>query len=216
MIKTVTVEAKLPAFSSGNHHDNFDNIFYEHGLTLIPAWISNYMPRNVWDKISYPFLNFNSATVEVKELIRNFIPHFTGACDYLYMLGLKLIHVSKQGRWSLAITMLIQIWLWCHPIYILARMVLQLSPANKDITICQGVKSSFRYWFKVVQPLATQLAPVLMGRVAHVPMFVHYSTHWHCGKGRGRPLPTDVAKRHSLRPGTCPGEARWGAQPWKK
>ena len=39
--------------------------FYEHGLTLIPAWISNYMPGIVWGEITYPFLNFNGATVEV-------------------------------------------------------------------------------------------------------------------------------------------------------
>ena len=35
------------------------------GLTLIQAWINNHMPSNVWDEISYPFLNFNDATVEV-------------------------------------------------------------------------------------------------------------------------------------------------------
>ena len=39
--------------------------FYWHGLTLIPAWISNDMHGNVWDKITYPFLNFNDCTVEV-------------------------------------------------------------------------------------------------------------------------------------------------------
>ena len=39
--------------------------FYEHGLTLIPAWISNYIHYKVWDEITYPFLNFNGATVEV-------------------------------------------------------------------------------------------------------------------------------------------------------
>ena len=49
---------------------------YQHGLTLIPAWISKYMPRNVWDAITYPFPNFKSATVEVWELISNFIPQF--------------------------------------------------------------------------------------------------------------------------------------------
>ena len=42
------------------------NIIYQHGLTLIPAWIHKfYMPREVWDAITYPFLNFNSCTVEV-------------------------------------------------------------------------------------------------------------------------------------------------------
>ena len=39
--------------------------FYKHGLTLILAWISNYMPRKVQDEITYPFLNFNGCTVEV-------------------------------------------------------------------------------------------------------------------------------------------------------
>ena len=37
--------------------------FYKHGLTLIPAWISNYIHYKVWDEIIYPFLNFNGATV---------------------------------------------------------------------------------------------------------------------------------------------------------
>ena len=32
---------------------------------LIPAWISNYIHYNVWGEITYPFLNFNGATVEV-------------------------------------------------------------------------------------------------------------------------------------------------------
>ena len=39
--------------------------FYKHSLTLIPAWISNYMPGKVWDEITYPFLNFNGYTDEV-------------------------------------------------------------------------------------------------------------------------------------------------------
>ena len=36
----------------------------------------NHMPCNVWDEITYPFLNFNGCTVEVQEWISNFIPHF--------------------------------------------------------------------------------------------------------------------------------------------
>ena len=38
--------------------------FYYHGLTLIPAWISNYTLYNVWDEITNPFPNYNGATVE--------------------------------------------------------------------------------------------------------------------------------------------------------
>ena len=34
-------------------------------LTLIPSWISNYIHHNVLDEITYPFLIFNDATVEV-------------------------------------------------------------------------------------------------------------------------------------------------------
>ena len=50
--------------------------FYLHRLTLIPAWISNHVPCTVWDEITYPFTNFNSATIEVWEWINNFISHF--------------------------------------------------------------------------------------------------------------------------------------------
>ena len=31
------------------------DLFYYHGLTLIPAWISNHMPGKVWDEIIHPF-----------------------------------------------------------------------------------------------------------------------------------------------------------------
>ena len=33
--------------------------FYRHGLTFIPAWISNHMPSKVWVEITYPFQNFS-------------------------------------------------------------------------------------------------------------------------------------------------------------
>ena len=39
--------------------------FYWLGLTLIPTWISNYTHYNVWDEITYPFIKFNGAAVEV-------------------------------------------------------------------------------------------------------------------------------------------------------
>ena len=47
------------------------------GLTLIPAWISNYIRFKVWGEITYPFPHFNGATVEVMEWISNFIPHIS-------------------------------------------------------------------------------------------------------------------------------------------
>ena len=41
-------------------------LFYQHGFTLNPPWISNYIHYKMWSEIAYPFLNFNSTTVEVK------------------------------------------------------------------------------------------------------------------------------------------------------
>ena len=52
--------------------------FYQHDLTLIPAWISNLISYKMWGEITYPLPNFNGATVEVWEWISNFTPHFTG------------------------------------------------------------------------------------------------------------------------------------------
>ena len=44
-------------------HCGFDprDPFYQHGLTFIWEWISNHMFTKVWDKITYPFPNFNLA-----------------------------------------------------------------------------------------------------------------------------------------------------------
>ena len=33
--------------------------------TVAVAWISNDMPNEVWNEITYPFVNFNGATIEV-------------------------------------------------------------------------------------------------------------------------------------------------------
>ena len=52
--------------------------FYQHGVTLLPGWISNYILYKVWDEITYPFWDFNGVAVEVSEWISNFIPHFSG------------------------------------------------------------------------------------------------------------------------------------------
>ena len=33
--------------------------FHQHGLALIPEWISNRIASKVWNKIAYPFSDFN-------------------------------------------------------------------------------------------------------------------------------------------------------------
>ena len=52
--------------------------FYQHGLNWIPPWIGNCIHNKVWDEINHLFLNFN---------------------DYLSVLWLKLICVSKRDPW---------------------------------------------------------------------------------------------------------------------
>ena len=66
----------------------FENIisrppFAKNGLTLSPAWISYRFHHEVSDEITYPFTNFDGATVEVWK--------WTRASDYLNMMWLKLI-----------------------------------------------------------------------------------------------------------------------------
>ena len=37
--------------------------FYQHGLTLISAWIRNHMPSKVWDEIIYALPNFSTCVI---------------------------------------------------------------------------------------------------------------------------------------------------------
>ena len=54
------------------------------------------MPNKVWDVITYPFPNFNGATIEVWEWISNFIPHFI--MDVItHLIWWKLNCITKRG-----------------------------------------------------------------------------------------------------------------------
>ena len=70
---------------------------YKQGLTLISAWLSNYMPSKLWDEIAYWFPNFNSATIEVWEWIG--LSHILWWVSLLIHAVIKLIHISKRGPW---------------------------------------------------------------------------------------------------------------------
>ena len=65
------------------------------GLTLIPAWISNHMPRKMWNEITFPFTNLNGSTVEVWEWTSNFITHI-------------IMDVMTYPCWDLSLTMLVK------------------------------------------------------------------------------------------------------------
>ena len=55
--------------------------------------INDHMLSKVWDNINYPFPNLNYCTDGNGEVIR---PSLYNGGIYLFMLGLKLIHVSKR------------------------------------------------------------------------------------------------------------------------
>ena len=63
-------------------------------LTLIPAWVSNHIPRNVWRDVTYPLLNLHRWSLRMD---MSFHPTPYSGYNYLSMPGLKLNHVSKKG-----------------------------------------------------------------------------------------------------------------------
>ena len=63
VIFTAVSKSRMMSMSLWNHQGPF----YEHGLAFIQAWISKYIHYQVWDEITYLFLNFNGATVEVRK-----------------------------------------------------------------------------------------------------------------------------------------------------
>ena len=85
-------------------------------ISFNPAWINNHMPAKMWDENTYPSPHFNGFTTEVWKWIIIFFLFYNG-CNYLSMLGLNSIHVSKRGprkqtiTWSKVEQDLCTIWL---------------------------------------------------------------------------------------------------------
>ena len=61
------------------------------------AWISNYIHCKVWDEITCTFSNFNGKHRWSLGMDKLFHPTLYNGRNYMSMLGLKLIHVSKKG-----------------------------------------------------------------------------------------------------------------------
>ena len=62
-------------------------------LTLIPIWISNYIHHKIWNEIMHLFPNFNICS----GMDKKFHPTVNWVCGFLFMLGLKLIHIWKEA-----------------------------------------------------------------------------------------------------------------------
>ena len=54
-----------PAFIDYNHL----GFLLQTWINFNPAWISNYIHFEVWDEITYPFLNFNGAMISSHTLL---------------------------------------------------------------------------------------------------------------------------------------------------
>ena len=81
-------------------------------IYFIPAWINDDMPCELTD----PFLSLIGGTVRWNRwslgMDKLFHTTLCIRCDYVSMLGLKWIHVSKRGHWSN------NAWLYLLPVYI--------------------------------------------------------------------------------------------------
>ena len=77
------------------HHLQLFTNHYWQGFNIIPAWIWNHMPSEVWGVIYSLFPNFNVCTDEVG---KGYIIHPTlyNWCNHLPMLGFVLKRVIKR------------------------------------------------------------------------------------------------------------------------
>ena len=66
--------------------------FYEHELTLIPAWINNHLPGKMWNEIAYLFTTFNDCIAACE---KQFNSTLCDRCNYLSVLGSKLTHAGR-------------------------------------------------------------------------------------------------------------------------
>ena len=70
--------------------------FYQNILTSILGWIGYDIHYEVWDEITYPFTNFNGATVEVWEWINDFVSYSTGMWLLIHA-GIKIDPCYLKG-----------------------------------------------------------------------------------------------------------------------
>ena len=96
------------------------------------AGISNHIPSKVWDQIAYKFSNFNSFKLQWLQhwsLGMDKCSHLKlyNVCNFLSMMGLKLIHASKRSpccvlytiqwrsrEWEILAALTRANWLYCQ------------------------------------------------------------------------------------------------------
>ena len=66
-------------------------------LPSIPSGISNHIQFKLLVEVTYPFPNFHGAAIDVCEWKINFFSRFIMRCNYLPMLGSKVIHAKEAS-----------------------------------------------------------------------------------------------------------------------
>ena len=61
--------------------------FCRHGITSIPAWVSNNITSKVWDEIIHPFPRSQWCSHQSLGMDKQFHPTFYNGCNHLSMLG---------------------------------------------------------------------------------------------------------------------------------
>ena len=76
---------------------DFLRYFYYHGLTLIPAWISNYIQHKVWMKL---LIQAGTSTVQRLKCGDGWVISSRTLLG-MGLLGAKLIYISNRGHWMI-------------------------------------------------------------------------------------------------------------------
>ena len=72
---------------------------YKHGLTLMPAWISNPKCSKAYDEHYFSIPKLQGLHRWSLTVGKWFHPALNNGCNFSSMLGLKVIHVREKGNW---------------------------------------------------------------------------------------------------------------------
>ena len=119
-------------------------------LSLIPTWIDNHIPNEVWDEITYPFPDSNDCAVEVWECISNFILHFV--LDILIHAEIKVFSMSVKGSqvyYVECVSKIKPVLLVLSYLYI-AYGIVCFQKAHFSFETCENIYTSSQHICKVV------------------------------------------------------------------
>ena len=123
-------------------------------VTLLLTWFKFNPSMDKWlhplEPVVWNYSSISICTVEVWEWMINFIPLYC-TCDYLSMLGLKLIHVSKRGPKTVNMTAR---WHWL--IWTKCVSAMPLSYPAHTIYVADN-----RWWTAIISPHLSDMKEII-------------------------------------------------------